>query len=98
MTLIVETNNDSNGKKLAEMLKNMKFVKEVTFQPTEKKKSKSIGKQKPLTAKDWVRPGRPATDEEIEQMLKECERGEDIPAEESKAKNMKEIKAWMKSR
>ena len=32
------------------------------------KKTKAV---KPLTAADWVRPGRPATDEEMEQLLQE---------------------------
>ena len=36
---------------------------------------------KPLTAADWVRPGRPATDEELEQLAVEMENdgaGEEI--------------------
>lgn len=40
----------------------------------------------PLTSRDWVRPGRPATDEEIEQSAKEAEQSTfHLPIEEARA-------------
>lgn len=97
MTLIIETNNDANAKMLAAMLRNLNFVKAVTIKPTKNNKpNSSTEKQKPLTAKDWSMPGRPATDEEIEQMLDECEQGVAISAEKSKKNNFNKFKEWQK--
>ena len=97
MTLIVETTNDANAKMLATMLRNLKFVKAVTYKPAKNnKQNPSLVKQKPLTDKDWILPGRPATDEEIDRMLDECEQGKAISAEESKENNFKNFKAWRK--
>jgi len=44
-------------------------------------KSAARAKHTPLTSEDWVRPGRPATDEELEQLAVEMEN--DGPGEES---------------
>ncbi len=97
MTLIIETTNDANAKMLAAMLRNLNFVKAVTLKTQKNNKpNPSLEKQKPLTAKDWILPGRPATDEEIEQMLNECEQEYAISAEDSKKNNVKRFKAWQK--
>ncbi|OFX23092.1 MAG: hypothetical protein A2033_00050 [Bacteroidetes bacterium GWA2_31_9] len=97
MTLIVETNDNANAKMLAAMLRNLNFVTAVTWKPEKKnKQNSSIAKQKTLTDEDWILPGRPATDEEIELMLDECEQGISISAEESKENNFKQFKAWQK--
>jgi len=57
--VIIETETQANAKSLATFLKNLKTVKSVSFEHE--------------TAKgyDWINPSRPATDEEIEQMLSE---------------------------
>ncbi len=77
MTLLVETTNDANAKLLAIMLRNLNFVKNVIFEPSNlsarHSSTKQAGKSKPLTDDDWIKPGRPATDEEIEQLCSEME-------------------------
>lgn len=56
---------------------------------------------KPLTDEDWVRPGRPATEEEIEKMLDEAEAefeaGLGLPLEKARALTKKKIAAWKKA-
>ena len=50
---------------------------------------------KPLTGSDWIKPGRPATDEELEQMCVEMEAEEG----EFTTKEMKELaKQWKKKK
>ena len=99
MTLIVETTNDANAKMLAAMLRNLNFVKTVTYKPAKNnKQNTSLVKQKPLTDKDWILPGRPATDEEIEQMLDECEASPELTLKKAKALTLKEIREWKKSK
>jgi len=59
-------------------------------------KSKKV---KPLTDADWVRPGRPATDEEMEQLVQEMmnDKGR-YTGEEVLASVKKALKEWRKSR
>jgi hypothetical protein len=99
MTIVVETTNDANAKMLAAMLRNLNFVKAVTFKPAKNNKQKpSPEKQKSLSKEDWIMPGRPATDEEIEQMLDECEASPELTLEKAKALTLKEIREWKKSK
>ena len=67
LTISLQVNSLANAKMLAAMLSRLDFVKSVNLE-----KPKNI-KQKSLTNKDWVISGRPATDEEIEQLCKEME-------------------------
>ncbi len=57
---------------------------------------------KALTDEDWVRPGRPATEEEIEKMLNEAEAefeaGLGYTAEEVMAYVKEHLAEWRKSR
>lgn len=98
MTLIVETNTNADARMLAAMLKRLDFVKTVSISKPTKNigLNASLAKQKKLTDKDWILPGRPATDEEIDLMLDECEQGTAISAEKSKENNFKKLKAWQR--
>lgn len=63
-TLIVKIDTATHAEQVANFLRTVPYIKSVITEKTD---------VSPLTAADWVRPGRPATDEEIEQMLDECE-------------------------
>ncbi|MCD4745168.1 MAG: hypothetical protein K8R58_02590, partial [Bacteroidales bacterium] len=63
--IIVEIDNEANTKFFISLMKNLKFVKSAIPD-----KKKSIEDLAPLSEDDWIKPGRPATDEEHEQMLK----------------------------
>lgn len=98
MTLIVETNDNANAKILAAMLRNLNFVKAVTFKPEKNNKpNSSFAMQKTLSDKEWIKPGRPATDKETELMLDECEASPEMSLEEAKSLTLKEIREWKKS-
>jgi hypothetical protein len=62
---------------------------------TTKGKKAAAKKLKPLTDADWVRPGRPATDEEMEQLVQEMMRDEGgMSTEELR----KEVLTWRKKK
>jgi hypothetical protein len=49
----------------------------------------------PLTAEDWIKPGRPATDEELEHLADEMmQDGEEFPIEESRERMENRIASW----
>jgi|GEM_PF-1620691 len=52
-------------------------------------------KLKPLTDDDWVRPGRPATDEEMEKLAEEMMKETEWFTTEEVRKN---VKAWRKKK
>ncbi|MFH1319585.1 MAG: hypothetical protein ABII90_02900 [Bacteroidota bacterium] len=89
--LTIETDNAASAKFLASFLKNHKLVRTVVI---EKKGDKIETVQEPAEEYNWINPSRPATDEEIEQMLTECEKGKGIPSEVSRTKNLKKFKEW----
>ncbi|MFH1320755.1 MAG: hypothetical protein ABII90_08905 [Bacteroidota bacterium] len=89
--LTIETDNAANAKFLASFLKNHKLVRTVVI---EKKRDKTDIVQEPTEEYNWINPSRPATDEEIEQMLADCEKGKEIPAKISRARNLKKFKEW----
>lgn len=62
-TYSVTINNDANAKLFLNLMKQLKFVKAVTVETTVDK----------LSDEDWIKPGRPATDEELEQLCIEME-------------------------
>lgn len=47
-----------------------------------------------VAEEDWVKPGRPATDEEFEDLIKKAEASKSIPAEDSKSQNLKKFDEW----
>lgn len=58
-TLKISVENQSDAKTLAKFLRTLGYVKSVSFEKP----------AKPLTGEDWILPGRPATDTEIEHLL-----------------------------
>jgi hypothetical protein len=62
---------------------------------SEKRKVKNVpknGDASPKKAKyDWINPTRPATNEEIEQMLDECEKSPLLSSKEARKLSLKEI-------
>ena len=65
--IIVEIDKPSNVKRFRNILEDLKYVR--YFSPENDDTKDLI----PLTDEDWIKPGRPATDEEFEAMIKECE-------------------------
>jgi hypothetical protein len=66
-TLTVTIDNKAQAKKLAGFLKSIKYVKEVRL-------------EEPgivLSDEDWVLPGRPATEAEIEEMVNQMDKDTD---------------------
>ena len=89
-TLIVHTDTAAHANKLAALLKDIGYVKSV-----ETRKSSAA-----LAPADWVRPGRPLTDEELDQlsieMRAEEAAGKYLTLKEAKAKTLKSLKQWKK--
>lgn len=84
-TLIIKTDTPANANKVAAFLKSIEYIKSVEIEEP----------LTPLTDSDWVRPGRPATKEEHEQLCKEMEKDEgEYTTEELK----QEFSKWMKKR
>ena len=92
--IIVEIDNPSNIKRFINILEDLKYVKYYT---PEKDNALNIT---PLTDDDWVKPGRLATDEEFEAMIKECEEeyesGKTLTSEQVKSITLEKIAAWQK--
>ncbi len=88
--LNIEIEGADNAEKLAFFLKEISFVKSVNFDKTEDKQIKK------LTDEDWVRPGRPATDAEHEEMLLEAEKSPLITTNELRENVLKHIKKCKK--
>ncbi|NCO55918.1 MAG: hypothetical protein COS14_09335 [Bacteroidetes bacterium CG02_land_8_20_14_3_00_31_25] len=83
-TLIVQVDSLSNAKQFLNFIKNLVYIKSVKIEKC----------KKPLDASDWINPGRPSTDAELEQLALDAEQGEVIPAEISKAGNLKKFAKW----
>jgi hypothetical protein len=47
-----------------------------------------------IAEEDWIKPGRPATDEEFEELIKKAEASKSIPAEDSKSQNLTKLDEW----
>jgi pyruvate-formate lyase-activating enzyme len=66
MWLSIRIKNNKKGRELAKFLRTIEYVESVDVEdPTI-----------PLKEEDWSKPGRPATDEEIEQLASEIENEE----------------------
>ena len=78
---IVEA-QDKHAALFLELMKELKFVKSV--QPVT------------MSDDDWVKPGRMATDEELEKYSLQAEEGPFIAAEEAKAATYGRISQWKK--
>jgi hypothetical protein len=83
-TLTVKTDNKTNAKKLAGFLKTIGYVKEV-----------HVGELSDnLTDDDWVLPGRPATEAEIDKLLTDMDKDGDTGI--TTAKLRKKTAQWNK--
>ena len=69
-TLVIRTDTMSHARELSAELKRKKFVKSV-----------DVFNEPALSQSDWIKPGRPATEKEIEKMMKEAEDSPSIVAE-----------------
>ena len=92
--VIFNVDNAANAKLLVHLTESLGFIKSVKIE-------KGSDEDSALTEDDWVRPGRPATDAEVEQMLAEAEveykAGKGMSLEEAKAITKKKIEAWKKA-
>lgn len=91
-TLILKVDTIANANMLAAFLKTVKPVKSVVLEKHKHKiKPKSI--EKVVASEDaqydWINPTRPATEEEIEKMLDECEASTTFFTTEELRKNIK---------
>jgi hypothetical protein len=75
------------------------YAKELLKKLNEDKKIKTaylsepeVAYQQKLTSADWVRPGRPATEEEIDELIRQSEKGKGIPFEIAKERLLKPFK------
>jgi hypothetical protein len=67
MWLSIQIKDDKKGRELAKFLRTIEYVESVDEENA----------LTPLKEEDWVKPGRPATDEELEQLAGEMENEED---------------------
>jgi hypothetical protein len=85
--VIVTIDDPANAKLFLKMVEQLNFVESAKIENTEY---------------NWINPSRPATDEECEQMIAECEADYDaglfIPAEEAKKITLKEIDKWKREK
>jgi hypothetical protein len=93
MGQVLLTIPDDNISMFLDFVKNLEFIQKI-----EKVKDDN----KPLTKEDWVKPGRPATDEEFEKMIADAETEEKaglgMAAEEAEEYVTKRIEEWKKKR
>ena len=91
--IIVEVDNSGNAKLLSVLLKSLEFVKSIKIEKTDPTDAS-------FEDKDWVRPGRPASDAEHETMLAEAkaeyEAGLGMTIHEAKERTLEKFKAWKK--
>lgn len=85
--VIVTIDDPANAKLFLRMVRQLNFVE-----------SAKIEKDK----YDWINPSRPATDEECEQMISECEAEYDaglfLSVEQAKKMTLKEIDKWKRAK
>jgi len=92
-TLIVKTENEKAAKLLLAFLSNLRLVKSIT-----RVKDKTGVVSEPEGEYNWTNPSRPATDEEIDKMLDECETGAGVSSKEARRQTMKYLKEWERKR
>jgi hypothetical protein len=88
--ILVTIDNPQHQKHFISLLNELKYISSF-------KKIKSNGnKPKPLTDEDWVRPGRPATDEEITMLIESMENDKSgVTTEEVRKNTLKELDEWI---
>ncbi|MGP8213929.1 MAG: hypothetical protein ACLQQ4_00055 [Bacteroidia bacterium] len=93
--LIVKTESKAAAKLLLAFLKTVRLVKSITLTSDETQTGKV---NEPEGEYNWINPSRPATDEEIEKMLDECENGPSFTTGEAKAGTYKLLDEWERKR
>jgi hypothetical protein len=92
--ILVEINNKANAIKFVSFIKNLNFVKTVKFEDELE--------LKPLKDHDWILPGRPATDKEIEERLNkiqlEYESGNFLPVDKARERSLSSFRYATSSR
>lgn len=87
--IVVEIDKPSNVRRFTDILEDLKYVRNFT---PEKDDTDDLT---PLTDDDWSKPGRPATDEEMEQLAiamdQEYETEQGMTSEEAKLLTMEKI-------
>ena len=95
-TLIVKTENAAAAKLLMAFLKTVRLVKSITLSSDE---GKTNVLNEPAGEYNWINPARPATEEEIEQMLDECENDTGEYSSEEVMKGVKDrLSEWRKNK
>ena len=94
-TLIVKTESKAAANLLLAFLKTVRVVKSVTISPEE---IKADSVNEPTEEYNWINPLVPATDEEIEKMLDECENGPGLTTKEAKVETNKLLDKWQRKR
>ena len=99
-TLTITTTTDANANFLAAFLKTVKIVKSVVINKRTIPRLRDSEVSEPEEEYNWTNPSRPATDEEFEQMISECEveyeAGLGMTVKEAKALTEKKISKWRK--
>ena len=93
--IILETDTLAQAQFLSAFLKNVNIVKSVSIEPN--KSSRNVVNE-PAEGYNWTNPSRPATDEEFEQMISECENSPSMTMEEAKKHTYKLLDKWNKRR
>jgi len=82
-TLIIKTDDNKNAMLLANFLKGLQYVKSVVVE--------SNIVDNPLKEGDWIKPGRPATELEIQHLVEDMEKEtEEFTTDELR----KEVEKW----
>lgn len=89
--ILVSIENDKYEKPFISLLKELKYISSFT---RAKNKPREL---KPLTDEDWIKPGRPATEEEFAKMIEESEKGPFFTLDEAKKLTLIEFEEWKKS-
>ena len=90
--IIVSIKNEKYEKSFISLLKQLKYISSF------KKEKNGTDELKPLTDEDWIKPGRPATNEEIFKMLEEADQGPCYTLEEAMAETERYIKELREKR
>ena len=86
--IIVTIENEKYVKPFISLLNELKYISSFS------KNGKKAKILEPLTDADWVRPGRPATQEELEKMIEEAEKGPFYSLEDAKKLTLREFEEW----
>ncbi len=72
-TILVDIGNASNLQAFLNAVANLDFIKSVRLAKSEDTEDERLSANEPETAYNWTNPSRPATDNEIEQLIDKME-------------------------